>query len=449
MLLPPYTFQFVIFLALDTCFLDTSCMTTLDKLTILSDAAKYDVSCSSSGSERTAPAGGLGAAKHSGICHTFTSDGRCVSLLKILLSNVCVYDCAYCVNRVSNDIPRATFRPEEVAELTINFYRRNYIEGLFLSSGVIDTPDMTMEKIIRVLELLRHQHRYGGYIHVKLIPGASETLTIKASLLADRVSANLELPSEKSLQLLAPDKAKSAVLAPLKQIAHFNYEHLPQDPKRGQGKRAIGMSTQMIIGATPESDREILHLSQNLYDKALLKRVYYSAYIPINESRHLPALNSVPPLLREHRLYQADWLLRFYGFEAQELLSADKPNLDTRFDPKTVWALRHLEHFPIEINHACKEELIRIPGIGIRSAHKILAARRYRALDEEALKALGVQLKRARLFITAKGRYLGRVRFDGDILEQSLLQQRSNTPKPIQPTLFQEEHFHHTVKGEL
>ncbi len=378
-----------------------------EKLEILSDSAKYDVSCASSGSERDAPSGGFGNAKKSGICHTWSSDGRCISLLKILMSNVCVYDCAYCVNRVTNDIRRATFSPQEIADLTINFYRRNYIEGLFLSSGIIKSPNHTMERMLEALRLLRDEHRFGGYIHLKLIPGSDEHYIREASVLADRVSANIELPSEGSLQALAPQKSKASVFTPLLSVKNYASEikNLPiikSSPK----PHIASMSTQMIIGASPESDYEILRLSSNLYSKALLKRVYFSAYVPINSDKNLPVL-ATPPLLREHRLYQADWLMRFYGFGYDEIVSDALPNLDERFDPKTGWALRNLHLFPMDINRVDKEMLLRIPGVGVRSALKILKARRFKELREEDLKKLGVSLKRAKYFAALRGKYLG------------------------------------------
>ncbi|MBD3825031.1 MAG: putative DNA modification/repair radical SAM protein, partial [Epsilonproteobacteria bacterium] len=339
------------------------------KMQILADSAKYDVSCSSSGSDSNYKTGELGATHNSGICHTFSADGRCISLLKVLLTNHCIYDCAYCINRASNDTPRAAFSPRELADITINFYKRNYIEGLFLSSGIIGNENHTMELILNVLQILRFEYKFNGYIHVKLIPGSDAGLIEQVVKLASRVSSNIELPSDASLKLLAPNKTKESVLQPLK---------LARDISLERTNKPIGMSTQLIVGATPESDYEILRLSSTLYDKALLKRVYYSAYIPVNEHKNLPAIIDKPPLLREHRLYQADWLLRFYGFGYDELLNPHMPNLDEELDPKTLWALNNLHLFPIEINRASREELIRIPGIGVRSAHKIIQARRFR-----------------------------------------------------------------------
>ncbi len=401
-------------------------MTLETKLSILTDAAKYDVSCSSSGSTRTESYGSLGATHASGICHAFSADGRCISLLKILFTNHCIYDCAYCINRSSNDRRRAAFTPEEVAELTVNFYKRNYIEGLFLSSGIISSEDHTMRLLLKTLKLLRHTYGFNGYVHLKLIPGSDPELIREASLLADRVSSNIELPSSESLRLLAPEKSKEKVLQPLHQARDFSLE---------RGKKPIGMSTQLIIGATPESDLQILKLSSALYHQALLKRVYYSAYLPVNSHKNLPALSTPAPLLREHRLYQADWLMRFYHFRYDEIVSDTHPFLDERFDPKMAWALRNLHHFPLEINRADKEMLLRVPGLGVRSVGKILRARRYRRLDFAALETMKIPLKRARYFITADGRT-----FDNTILRFEQLETRLlSLPKPmayVQPSLF-------------
>ncbi|MGE4296085.1 MAG: putative DNA modification/repair radical SAM protein [Campylobacterales bacterium] len=394
----------------------------LQKLSVLTDAAKYDVSCASSGSERAAQKGGLGAGMKSGICHAFSADGRCISLLKILLTNACIYDCAYCVNRAGNDIVRTAFTPQEVATLTIEFYKRNYIEGLFLSSGVVRSPDHTMELMLKAVRILREEHRFGGYIHLKLIPGASDELTQTAAKLADRVSSNIELPSSDSLKLLAPQKTKQSVFAPMKAVRKLDVS------------KPVSMSTQMIVGASNESDRQILTLSENLYQKALLKRVYYSAYMPINKGLpNLPAVMTAPPFLREHRLYQADWLMRFYGFNATEILDESRPNLDETFDPKTAWALNNLHLFPVEVNRADRWLLLRVPGIGVRGAARIVSARRFGPLDAEALKRLGVIMKRARHFITAGGRYLGEGRLDREPIVKKLL-----APKPFyQPPLFE------------
>ena len=383
-------------------------MTVLEKLTILSDAAKYDAACTSSGSSRTAAPGSLGNATACGICHSFSADGRCISLLKVLLSNSCVYNCQYCVNRVTRDTPRATFTPEELAELTIGFYRRNYIEGLFLSSRILRNPDYTCEQMIRTLELLRNRYRFGGYIHAKAIPGADPRLIERLGMLADRMSVNIELPSQEGLRLLAPDKSKVSILRPMGYISGrieenrhdlAVYRHTPRFAPAGQ-------STQMIIGATPDSDKQIISLAEGLYKKYGLKRVFYSAYMPVTENALLPPPGTKPPLLREHRLYQADWLLRFYGFQANELLDDAHPDLNPLVDPKCGWALRHMEFFPIEVNRAPYEMLLRVPGIGVRSAKRILIARRAGKLDFAALKKLGVVLKRAQYFLTCSGKMI-------------------------------------------
>lgn len=380
-----------------------------DKLAILADSAKYDVACTSSGVDRAGVHGKLGCSVAAGICHSFTPDGRCISLLKVLYSNACCYDCGYCVNRRSNDVPRATFTPRELAELTIGFYKRNYIEGLFLSSAVIGTPDYTMERMIEALRILRQEYHFNGYIHAKTIPGADAELVRRIGLLADRLSVNIELPSEASLSLLAPDKKKQAILKPMGQIAVQSaqskkelvlYRHAPAFAPAGQ-------STQMIIGATPESDRHIMGLAESLYKKYSLKRVFFSAYLPVNSDSRLPALDVRPPLLREHRLYQADWLLRYYDFSAWELLTEEEPNFDPYLDPKCTWAVHHPEFFPVEINTAPKAALLRIPGIGPKSALRILSARRQQHLGMAELKRMGVVLKRAQYFITCNGRAAG------------------------------------------
>lgn len=376
-----------------------------DKLAILADSAKYDVACTSSGVDRPGRHGALGSCAMPGICHSFTPDGRCVSLLKVLYSNACCYDCSYCVNRRSNDRPRATFTPRELAELTIGFYRRNYIEGLFLSSAVVGSPDATMERMIEALRILRQEYRFNGYIHAKTIPGADPVLVERIGLLADRLSVNIELPSAASLTALAPDKNKHAILRPMGQIAAQSaasrremavYRHAPAFAPAGQ-------STQMIIGATPESDLQILRLTEGLYQKYALKRVFYSAYLPVVADSRLPALSTKPPLLREHRLYQADWLLRYYDFSAAELLSEAEPNFDPYLDPKCNWALRHPECFPVEVNTAPKAMLLRVPGIGPKSALRILQARRQQRLGMAELKRIGVVLKRAQYFIICNG----------------------------------------------
>jgi len=392
-----------------------------EKLKILSAAAKYDVSCSSSGSKRKNTQGGLGNASESGICHSFAADGRCISLLKILLTNYCCYDCAYCVNRFTNDLPRAMFTPDEIVSLTINFYKRNYIEGLFLSSAVYKNPNYTMELLIEVVSKLREKENFNGYIHLKAIPGADSALIKKAGQLVDRMSVNIELPSSSSLKLLAPQKTKETILKPMSfigsQINASKYEK--RIYRNAPSFVPAGQSSQLIIGATPESDFQILRLSEKLYKGFGLKRVYYSAYVPVSNNPKLPALNS-PPLLREHRLYQADWLLRFYGFSSEDLLNENNPNFDTHLDPKTDWALRNIDKFPIEINKASTRELIKIPGIGVRSVRKIASARRVHSLDFDDLKKLGVVLKRAQYFITCKGRYYGSVSFNDQLIKETL-----------------------------
>ena len=379
--------------------------TLMDKLTILADSAKYDVACTSSGASRTARPGTVGSCYAPGCCHAFTADGRCVSLLKVLMTNCCSFDCGYCVNRRPNDIPRATFAPRELAELTMEFYRRNYIEGLFLSSAVLGTPDYTTERMLAVLRLLRGEYRFGGYIHAKAIPGTSPELLQQLGYLADRLSVNVELPSERSLNLLAPDKGRHSIFRPMKQIAVSGaasreeltlYRHAPKFAPAGQ-------STQMIVGASPETDYHILKLTEGMYHKYGLKRVFYSAYIPVAEDTRLPALDTKPPLLREHRLYQADWLLRFYQFEADEILDKDNPNFNPYLDPKCNWAVQHYGLFPVDVNRAPFEMLLRVPGIGPKSARRIWRARKQAALGLDELKRMGVVLKRAQYFITCRG----------------------------------------------
>ena len=388
-------------------------MDILTKLNILANAAKYDVSCSSSGVSRKNK-GGIGNSKSFGICHTWALDGRCISLLKILLSNDCSFDCRYCVNRRSNDIPRASFTPRELADLTIQFYRRNYIEGLFLSAAVEKSPDYTMEKIIKVLTLLREEYEFNGYIHVKVIPGADPALINQAGLMADRMSVNIEQPTVQSLRLLAPQKSLPSMLTSMQQLKDQIQVH---KEKRRRFKRAprfvpAGQSTQMIIGATPDSDLTILYTTQALYQNFNLKRVYFSAYVPVNNDSNLPALATAPPLLREHRLYQSDWLLRFYHFKAEEIVDPVHANLETEIDPKMSWALRHPELFPLEVNRASYEELLRVPGIGPKSAHRIISQRRVAAVSAAQLQKLGVVYKRARYFVTCKGRYPVKQPFD-------------------------------------
>jgi putative DNA modification/repair radical SAM protein len=377
------------------------------KLTILTEAAKYDASCASSGSSSLRPGAKTGNVSQSGICHSWSADGRCISLLKLLFSNECIYDCAFCVNRRSNDIARASFTVAEVVDLTLNFYVRNYIEGLFLSSAVPVCPDDTMADMVRVAETLRRQHGFGGYIHLKAIPGASPELIARAGRLADRLSVNIELPTELSLKRLAPQKSRDRILSPMRQIGRSIFESAEE---RRKSRRApvfapAGQSTQLIVGASPEPDRQILALSESLYRKFNLKRVYYSAYVPVNDDSRLPALPLPPLLLREHRMYQADWLLRYYHFAAGELLDETYPDLDEDLDPKSSWALRHPEFFPVEVNRADYEALLRVPGMGVLSARRIIKARRFASLSAEDLKKTGVVMKRARYFITCNGRY--------------------------------------------
>ncbi len=405
-------------------------MTLLEKLEILSDAAKYDVSCSSSGVERRGDGTGIGNTQAGGICHSFGADGRCISLLKILFTNECIYDCKYCINRKSNDVKRASFTPDEVCELTIQFYRRNYIEGLFLSSGIINNPTYTMELIYEAVHKLRTLYRFQGYIHVKAIPGADPAIVQKLGMLADRMSVNLELPTAEGLKKLAPNKHRKNILTPMRQIQQgitqskneiMVYKHAASFVPAGQ-------STQMIVGATRESDYQVMMVAEGLYKKFDLKRVYYSAFVNVNEDKDLPALVGGPPLLREHRLYQADWLLRFYGFEANELLSEQKPNFNILLDPKADWALRHLELFPVEINRADYRTILRVPGIGVRSAQRIVRARRNGSLNFDHLKKIGVVLKRALYFITCNGRMMYPTRIEEDYITRNLISAEKKLP---------------------
>ncbi len=400
-----------------------------EKLKILSDAAKYDVACTSSGVSRNGKKNGLGNTYASGICHSFSADGRCISLLKILFTNQCIYDCKYCINRRSNDVVRTAFTPEEVCTLTMEFYRRNYIEGLFLSSGILYSPDYTMNLLYHTLYRLRNVCGFNGYIHVKAIPGADPELLRQVGFLADRMSTNLELPTAEGLRRLAPGKTREKILQPMRLVQRgivqqdqmrLEYGKSSFSGTRGvaggeagnaakaeTGKRSFvpaGQSTQMIVGATPESDYQMIRVAEALYRNYDLKRVFYSAFVRVNDDSSLPALPGGPPLLREHRLYQADWLLRFYGFQAEELLSEDRPNFNVLLDPKCDWALRHLELFPVEINRADYKTLLRVPGLGVKSARRILAARRSARLDFGDLKKLGVVLKRAVYFITCSGK---------------------------------------------
>ena len=409
-------------------------MDLLEKLTVLTDAAKYDAACTSSGVRRGFQPGKIGNTTSSiaGCCLSFSADGRCITLLKVLMTNSCVYDCRYCVNRRSNDTRRAAFTPKELAELTIQFYRRNYIEGLFLSSGVLRSPDYTTEQIIESLRILREDYGFNGYIHAKAIPGTSPELVYRLGLLADRLSVNIELPSEQGLRSLAPDKSRSAILRPMGLIRDqarqskselTKYKHAPAFAPAGQ-------STQLIVGATQDTDRHILHLTESLYAKYRLKRVFYSAYVPIVESSLLPSLDTKPPLLREHRLYQADWLLRFYGFRAEELLDEQHPDFNPRIDPKCFWAICHPEQFPVEIMRAEYETLLRVPGIGPVSARRIVSARRVSHLRYEDLSRLGVVLKRAQFFITCGGRMRSGLRFSaGTLLRQLEAVERGQLPQ--------------------
>lgn len=398
-----------------------------DKLKILTDAAKYDVACTSSGVNKRAAAGGIGSAASCGICHSFSADGRCISLLKVLMTNVCAYDCQYCVNRRSNDTPRTSFTPRELAELTINFYRRNYIEGLFLSSGVLKDPDYTTERMLEALRILREEYRFSGYIHAKAIPGTNSALIARLGMLADRMSVNIELPSQNSLRLLAPDKSKHSILTPMGYIQNRIQENSKELVQyRSAPKFApAGQSTQMIIGATPDTDFQILNLTESLYKKYKLKRVFFSAYMPVAENAMLPALNTKPPLLREHRLYQADWLLRYYGFAANELLDQQHQSFNPYIDPKCNWALNHMEFFPVDVNRASYNSLLRVPGIGVLSAKRIITARRTTTLHFAGLKKLGVVLKRAQYFITCSGRQAEGLKFAPKTMLQSLLSDKT------------------------
>ena len=373
-----------------------------EKLEILADAAKYDVSCSSSGGNRKNTGKGLGDSSSSGICHTYTEDGRCVSLLKILLTNFCIYDCAYCVTRKSNDIQRAAFTVDEVVDLTINFYRRNYIEGLFLSSGIFKNADYTMERLVRVAKKLRLEHNFNGYIHLKSIPGASDELMREAGLYADRLSMNLEIPTESGLKLLAPDKNHQDMINPMRFVKNelIQYKEEKKKFKSTPKFAPAGQSTQVIVGATQENDFQIIQVADHFYNNFNMKRVYYSGYVPVSNDVRLPAIGTQVPLIRENRLYQADWLMRFYGFKANEILEKNNPFLDLEVDPKMGWALRNITHFPVIIQHAPLEMILRVPGIGVKSAHKIVYARRFQNLSMEHLKKIGVSVNRAKYFIS-------------------------------------------------
>lgn len=430
-------------------------MTMYEKLKILSDAAKYDVSCTSSGVERKGDGTGMGNCHAAGICHSFSADGRCISLLKILFTNECIFDCKYCINRSTNDVVRASFTPDEVCTLTMEFYRRNYIEGLFLSSGILKSPNYTMELIYATLYKLRKVCNFQGYIHVKAIPGADEELIRRIGFLADRMSVNLELPTAESLRLLAPHKSRRNILAPMRMVQNKMIENKQEITLYRNTPRFVpaGQSTQMIIGATPENDYQILNVADSLYKKFGLKRVFYSAYVSVNEDTHLPAkyqegIPQGPPLLREHRLYQADWLLRFYHFEARELLDEKNPNFNILLDPKCDWALKHLEQFPVEANRADYETLLRVPGIGVKSALRIVKARRMGNVKFEDLKKMGVVLKRAVYFLTCNGKMMyPSVRIDEDYITRNLLNAEERLPDSVtgmsyrQLSLFDDQNF--------
>jgi len=407
------------------------------KLEILSNSAKYDASCSSSGSNRKNTADGIGNASASGICHSWSQDGRCISLLKILYTNKCIYDCKYCINRASNELERTSFTTSEVVDLTMNFYRRNYIEGLFLSSGVERNPDYTMENLVRILKDLRLIHKFNGYIHVKAIPGADPKFIYEAGLYADRMSVNIELPSEKSLKLLAPQKNKADILKPMGLIKHSILESIEYKKKGFKAPKFTpgGQSTQIMVGATNESDLRVISLTEGLYNTFGLKRVYYSAYVPVVANVNLPAIQTTPPLLKEHRMYQADWLLRYYGFKAKELLDERNPNFDVDLDPKAFWALNNLDKFPVEVNNAPYEVLLRVPGIGVTSALRIVRARRLCNLSYDNLKKIGIVLKRARYFLTCSGKFYGDKAMERERLKNYLLDYES-FDKPEQLSLF-------------
>lgn len=405
-----------------------------EKLKILADAAKYDVSCASSGSTRRNTNKGLGDTG-SGICHTYTSDGRCVSLLKILLTNFCIYDCAYCVTRKSNDIERTAFTVKEVVDLTINFYRRNYIEGLFLSSGIFKNADYTMERLVRVAKELRQQHKFNGYIHLKTIPGASDELMKEAGLYADRLSVNIEIPTESGLKLLAPDKDRQDMIRPMNYLKN---EIIQNKEERKLFRKSplfvpAGQSSQMIIGATKETDKDIMYTADSMYRNFSLKRVYYSGYVPISNDSRLPMLNTAVPMVRENRLYQADWLMRFYGFNVRELLNPATPHLDLDIDPKLGWALRNLDKFPIDINKADLQLILRVPGIGVQSAQKIVSARIYQRLNWDHLKKLGVALNRAKYFITCSSREFERRNLSATQIKQYILSTSASKYLKSQP----------------
>lgn len=424
-----------------------------EKLRILSDAAKYDVACTSSGTSRRGDGNGLGSCEKAGICHSFSADGRCISLLKILFTNECIYDCKYCINRASNDVERTSFTPEEVCRLTMEFYRRNYIEGLFLSSGIWKSPNETMEQIVTTLWKLRNEFHFQGYIHVKAIPGADERLIARAGFLADRMSVNLELPTAEGLRQLAPHKSRKNILTPMRLVQNGMSENRQEIQLYRSAPKFVpaGQSTQMIVGATPETDFQIMRVAESLYQKFDLKRVFYSAFVHVNEDKALPAAGEQgPPLLREHRLYQADWLLRYYGFRAEELLDEQQPNFNVLLDPKCNWALKHLEYFPVEVNRADYFTLLRVPGIGYKSAERIVKARRMGSLSFEDLKKMGVVLKRALYFLTCNGKMFGQVRIEEDYITRNLLQTKESLPDSVrnmnyrQLSLFDDVNFRET-----
>lgn len=418
-------------------------MDLMEKLTILSDAAKYDVACTSSGVDRKGNGKGMGNALAPGICHTFSADGRCVSLLKILFTNECIFNCTYCQNNCNTDVKRTAFTPEEVCTITMKFYRRNYIEGLFLSSGIMVSPNYTMDLIYKTVYQLRHVHHFHGYIHVKAIPGADPLLVEKTGFLADRMSINLELPTADGLKKLAPYKSRNTILKPMRQIQNgisANKQELMVYQKTPAFVPA-GQSTQMIIGATPENDFQVMSVAEGLYQKFGLKRVFYSAFINVNKNPNLPALTGGPPLLREHRLYQADWLLRYYHFEVSELLSEEHPDFNIFLDPKCDWALRHLEQFPVEINHASYQTLLRVPGIGYKSAQRIVKARKMNRLTFDDLKKIGVVLKRALYFITCSGSMMYRTRLEENYICQNLMRDKTQIPRDIREGGYQQLSF--------
>lgn len=414
--------------------------TLMEKLAILTDAAKYDVACTSSGVDRRGDGTGIGNTMSCGICHTFAADGRCVSLLKILFTNECIFNCSYCQNNCNSDIPRATFTPEEICTLTIEFYRRNYIEGLFLSSGIIISPNYTMDLIYQTLYRLRTVYRFQGYIHVKAIPGADPLLIEKTGYLADRMSINLELPTSDSLRKLAPCKSRNTILKPMRMIQNGITDNKQELTVYRKAPKFVpaGQSTQMIIGATPENDFQIMSVAEGLYRNFDLKRVFYSAFVNVNHNSGLPVLPGGPPLLREHRLYQADWLLRYYHFTVNELLSEDRPNFNIYLDPKCDWALRHLEYFPVEVQTADYKTLLRVPGIGAKSASRIVKARRGSRLDFPDLKKMGVVLKRALYFLTCSGRMMYPTKLDEDYICRNLLSDRTQIPRDLRESNYKQ-----------